>query len=92
MNIFLKIKKRIADNISIDSFMKMKRLWINYVLPQRKLLAVSVLFMVIFGVLEAVSVKLFEPVFDKVFIDKNKEVLTWIAIQIVILFAAKDVA
>ncbi|MDR0820096.1 MAG: ABC transporter ATP-binding protein/permease, partial [Endomicrobium sp.] len=92
MNIFSKIKKRIADNINADSFIKMKRLWINYVLPQWKLLAVSALFMVIFGVLEAASIKLLEPVFDKVFIDKNKEVLTWIAIQIVILFAAKGVA
>jgi hypothetical protein len=34
-----------------------------------------------------VSIKLLEPVFDKVFIDKNKEVLTCVAVYI----AAKGV-
>jgi len=38
-----------------------------------------------------VFIKLLEPVFDKVFIDKNKEVLICVAVQIVILFAAKGV-
>ncbi|MDR0800629.1 MAG: hypothetical protein LBN01_03765 [Endomicrobium sp.] len=47
--------------------------------------------MVIFGVLETASVKLLEPIFNEVFIDKNKEVLKWIAIQIIVLFAAKGI-
>jgi ABC-type multidrug transport system fused ATPase/permease subunit len=36
-----------------------------------------------------VSIKLLEPVFDKVFIDKSKEVLACVVVQVVILFGCK---
>jgi hypothetical protein len=45
-------------------------------LPQWKTLAVLVLFIVIFRVWKQRSVKLLELVFGKMFIDKNKEILT----------------
>ncbi|MDR3256059.1 MAG: ABC transporter ATP-binding protein/permease [Endomicrobium sp.] len=92
MNIFSKIKKQITENISSDAFTKMKRLWFNYVLPQWKLLVISIVFMFIFGGLNAWSVSLLKPVFDEVFIDKNKAVLAALAIKILVLFAAKGIA
>jgi subfamily B ATP-binding cassette protein MsbA len=92
MNIFSRIKKQIAGNVNTGIFIKVKRLWVNYILPQWKLFVVSVVFMVIFGILETASVKLLEPIFNEVFIDKNKEVLKWVAIQIIVLYAAKGIA
>jgi hypothetical protein len=64
MNIFSRIKKQIAGNINTGIFIKVKRLWVNYILPQWKLFVVSVVFMVIFGILETASVKLLEPIFN----------------------------
>ena len=64
MNIFSRIKKQIAGNVNTGIFIKVKRLWVNYILPQWKLFVVSVVFMVIFGILETASVKLLEPIFN----------------------------
>ncbi|MDR1941685.1 MAG: ATP-binding cassette domain-containing protein [Endomicrobium sp.] len=85
-------KKSFWSSLNPKSYSDLKRVWLTYVLPQWKLLVVSMTFMVAFGALEALSVKMLEPVFNEVFIDKNKEVLYIVALQILGLFAAKGIA
>ncbi|MDR2067152.1 MAG: ABC transporter ATP-binding protein/permease [Endomicrobium sp.] len=92
MNIFSKLKQKIIGNMSPDSIKKMKRLWVVYVLPQWKLLALSMIFMGIYSVLNAWSVSLLKPVFDKVFIEQNRDVLFTIAVEVIIAFGAKGFA
>ncbi|MDR1400884.1 MAG: ABC transporter ATP-binding protein/permease [Endomicrobium sp.] len=92
MSIFLNIKKRINTCISHEVLLKIKRLWVDYIFPQRKLLVFSVIFMVMFGALEALSVNLLKPIFDELFIAKKKETLGLIAVQVVFFFGAKCIA
>ncbi|MDR2616370.1 MAG: ABC transporter ATP-binding protein/permease [Endomicrobium sp.] len=92
MNIFSKLKQKIIGNMSPDSIKKMKRLWVGYVLPQWKLLVLSMIFMGIYSVLNAWSVSLLKPVFDKVFIEQNRDVLFTIAVEVIIAFGAKGFA
>ncbi|MDR2192114.1 MAG: ABC transporter ATP-binding protein/permease [Endomicrobium sp.] len=79
-------------NINAKSYSDLKRVWLIYVLPQWKLLVISIIFMITFGALEALTVKMLEPVFNEVFIDKNKEVLYIVALQVLFVFAAKGLA
>jgi len=88
----LNVKERISGYINHEILLKVKRLWINYIFPQRRLLVLSIVFMVMFGALEALSVNLLKPIFDELFIAKKKETLTWIAIQVIVIFAAKCIA
>ncbi|MDR3125180.1 MAG: ABC transporter ATP-binding protein/permease [Endomicrobium sp.] len=92
MDIFSKLKQKIIGNMSHDSIKKMKRLWVGYVLSQWKLLALSMIFMGIYSVLNAWSVSLLKPVFDKVFIEQNRDVLFIIAVEVIIAFGAKGFA
>jgi len=93
MDIKEKIKKsKSFSKFTPKSFADLKKVWLEYVMPQWKLLIISIVFMIAFGALEALSVKMLEPVFNEVFIDKNKEVLYIVALQILGLFAAKGAA
>ena len=93
MKIFSKIKEQFLSNIiSHEAFERIKRLWVHYVLSQWKLLALSMLFMIVYAVLNAWSVSLLKPVFDKAFIGKNKDILFVIAGQVVIAFGTKGFA
>lgn len=92
MGVFLNVKERINNYINHETLIKIKRLWINYIFPQRRLLVLSVVFMILFGAFEALSVNLLKPIFDELFIAKKKETLTWIAVQVIVIFAAKCIA
>jgi subfamily B ATP-binding cassette protein MsbA len=92
LNIILKIKKQFSGTLDSVALANMKRLWIQYVLPQWKLLVISMIFMLFFGALNAWSVSMLKPVFDEVFIEKHREMLLRIAIQIAFIFAAKGMA
>jgi subfamily B ATP-binding cassette protein MsbA len=92
MNIFSKLKYKILGDASPESIKKIKRLWVTYVLPQWKLLVLSMIFMGIYASLNAWSVSLLKPVFDKVFIEQNRGVLFTIALEVVIAFGAKGFA
>jgi subfamily B ATP-binding cassette protein MsbA len=88
MNIILQTKTVMAGKV----FNQIKHLWIKYILPQWKLLLLSSIFMLLFGILNACSISLLKPVFDEVFIDKNKSVLIILAMKLLIVFAAKGIA
>ncbi|MDR1087499.1 MAG: ABC transporter ATP-binding protein/permease [Endomicrobium sp.] len=92
MFVFSKIKKKLFKNASTEAIKRLKRLWFIYMLPQWKLLVISLVFMGIYSALNAWSVSLLKPVFDKVFIEKNREILFVIAFQVIFAFGAKGVA
>ena len=75
-----------------EAWARMKRVWKSYVMPQWKLLAVAIFFMILFGLAEAYSVMLLRPVYDEVFIEQNREILYQIAIKIIAIFAIKGFA
>ncbi|MDR0915088.1 MAG: ABC transporter ATP-binding protein/permease [Endomicrobium sp.] len=88
MNFILKIKNTIRSK----KIEQVQHLWINYIVSQWKLLLLSSIFMLMFGILNACAISLLKPVFDEVFIDKNKSVLIIMAIKLVIVFATKSLA
>jgi subfamily B ATP-binding cassette protein MsbA len=92
MFIIPKIKEKFLKNTNAETVKRIKRLWLVYMLPQWKLLVVSLFFMSIYSALNAWSVSLLKPVFDKVFIEKNKNILFDIAAQIIFAFGVKSVA
>lgn len=92
MFIVSKIKEKLFKNTSAEVVKRVKRLWLVYMLPQWKLLVVSLFFMGVYSALNAWSVSLLKPVFDKVFIEKNKDILFVIAGQVIFAFGAKGVA
>ncbi|MDR2395500.1 MAG: ABC transporter ATP-binding protein/permease [Endomicrobium sp.] len=89
MNIFSKLKQKIVSNLNPDLIIKIKRLWMEYVLPQWKLLALSMIFMGAYAGANVWSVSLLKPVFDKVFIEQNRNILFTIALEVLIAFGAK---
>jgi subfamily B ATP-binding cassette protein MsbA len=92
MLVVSKIKEKLFRNTSTEAVKRLKRLWLVYMLPQWKLLVISLVFMGVYSALNAWSVSLLKPVFDKVFIEKNKDVLFVIAAQVIFAFAAKGTA
>ncbi|MCA6072465.1 MAG: ABC transporter ATP-binding protein/permease [Endomicrobium sp.] len=92
MKVFSKIKEQFLGNISHEAFERMKRLWVHYVLSQRKFLALSMIFMGLYAVLNAWSISLLKPVFDEVFLEKNKDILYVIAGQVIVAFGTKGFA
>jgi subfamily B ATP-binding cassette protein MsbA len=92
MFIVSKIKEKLFKNTSPEAVKRIKCLWIVYMLPQWKLLVLSLVFMGIYSALNAWSVSLLKPVFDKIFIEKNKDILFVIAVQVIFAFCAKGIA
>jgi subfamily B ATP-binding cassette protein MsbA len=93
MFIVSKIKAKFFKNTSsAEAVKRIKRLWLVYMLPQWKLLVVSLFFMGIYSALHVWSISLLKPVFDKVFIEKNRNILFVIAAQVIFAFGAKGVA
>jgi subfamily B ATP-binding cassette protein MsbA len=92
MRIFTRIKEHLLNNISPEALKKIKQLWLQYVLSQWKLLALSIIFMGFYAALNAWSVSLLKPVFDEGFLKKNEDILLLIAGQVIIAFGAKGFA
>ncbi|GHT49981.1 ABC transporter permease [Endomicrobiia bacterium] len=92
MHIFTKIRGQLLSNVNPEVLKRIKQLWLQYVLPQWKLLALSVIFMGLYAALSAWSVSLLKPVFDEAFIAKNKDILLLVAGQVIIAFGAKGFA
>jgi len=70
----------------------LKSVWKRYVYEHKYLLLLSIILMVVASVTDALSVKMLEPVFNEVFIDKNKEMLNVIALQILSIFFIRGCA
>ncbi len=70
----------------------LRNIWKKYVAPQWKMLVSSIVLMILAGGMDAFAVKMLEPVFNEVFIDKNKEILDIVALQILSIFFVKGFA
>ncbi|MDR0676788.1 MAG: ABC transporter ATP-binding protein/permease [Elusimicrobiota bacterium] len=90
-----KIIKKIEGSIkgfTDKSFLQIKITWKRYLIPEVRLIILSIIFMIIASGLEALSVKMLQPVFDEVFISKNRAILNIIGLQIILIFAVKGIA
>ena len=86
------LSRKNVDSNRRKSSKMLKEVWSKYVAPQWLLLIVSVFFMLMAGALEALSVLMLEPIFNDVFIDKNREVLLIIGLKILAIFFFKGLA
>jgi subfamily B ATP-binding cassette protein MsbA len=95
MSIFLKIKKLFFFNFTFlkkNTFDMIKYLWVKYIYHEWKLLIISIIFMGLYSIFNVFSISLLKPVFDKVFVDKNINVLMNIANKIIIVFGLKSIS
>ena len=69
---FFKKKKQNLPALTKDNLMMYKRVWLTYVAPKWKLLTLSVVLMLVASSFDALLVSQLKPVFDEVFLDKNR--------------------
>lgn len=86
----MKTNKKDKNYISTKHLLK--RLWRNYLSNYIGLIFTAIIFMVITAASEAYSINLFEKIIDDGFVSKNKEILQFIAIQIIIVTFIKSVS
>lgn len=91
MSFFKKKNRKDLPALTKDSLLMYKRVWLTYVAPKWKMLALSVVLMLIASSFDALLVSQLKPVFDKVFIDKNREMLGRIGLIILGLYFLKGV-
>ncbi len=84
--------KNILELLKITALPNVKKMWMTYLFPQRGKIFLGALLMVVASSMEAFSVKMLQPVFDEIFISKNKDVLTLVGLQIIGIFAVKGFA
>lgn len=84
--------KQFFSNFTGKSFEIVKTMWGRYLLPQKWKLLLAIILMIVASSLEAMSVKILKPIFNEVFIDKNKEVLTIIGLEVIAIFGFKGIA
>ena len=91
MSFFKKKNRKDLPALTKDSLLMYKRVWLTYVAPKWKMLALSVVLMLVASSFDALLVSQLKPVFDKVFIDKNREMLGRIGLIILGLYFLKGV-
>lgn len=74
------------------SFAIIKTMWKGYIAPQKWTLIIATILMIIASSLEAMSVKILEPIFNEVFIAKNQQILAIIGLEVIAIFGAKGIA
>lgn len=84
--------KNFFANFSGNSLKIIKTMWGKYLFPQKWFIIFAMILMIVASSLEALSVKILEPIFNEVFIAKNKEILTIISLQVVAIFGIKGIA
>lgn len=84
--------KNFFNNFSGDSLKIIKIMWARYLFSQKWLIVLAIVLMITASSLEALFVKMLGPIFNEVFIAKNKEILTLISVQIIAIFGIKGIA
>ncbi|MCQ2914558.1 MAG: ABC transporter ATP-binding protein/permease [Alphaproteobacteria bacterium] len=82
-------KKKDLPPLTKENLLMYKRVWNTYIADKWRWLVVAVILMLIAASFDALLVKQLKPVFDKVFIDKNKETLGVIGYIILGLYFLK---
>lgn len=91
MSFFKKKRSKDLPPITKDSLLMYKRVWLTYVAPKWKMLTLSIVLMLIASSFDALLVSQLKPVFDEVFLDKNREMLGRIGLIILGLYFLKGV-
>lgn len=86
---FFKKKNKDLPALTKDNLMMYKRVWLTYVAPKWKLLALSIVLMLVASSFDALLVSQLKPVFDEVFLDKNRALLGRIGLIILGLYFLK---
>ena len=88
---FFKKKNKDLPALNKENILMYKRVWMAYVAPKWKMLALSIVLMLIASSFDALLVSQLKPIFDKVFIAKNREMLGRIGLIILALYFLKGV-
>lgn len=91
MSFFKKKRSKDLPPITKDSLLMYKRVWLTYVAPKWKMLTLSIVLMLVASSFDALLVSQLKPVFDEVFLDKNREMLGRIGLIILGLYFLKGV-
>ncbi len=88
---FFKKKNKDLPALNKENILMYKRVWMTYVAPKWKMLTLSIVLMLIASSFDALLVSQLKPIFDKVFIAKNREMLGRIGLVILALYFLKGV-
>lgn len=88
---FFKKKNKDLPALNKENILMYKRVWMTYVGPKWKMLTLSIVLMLIASSFDALLVSQLKPIFDKVFIAKNREMLGRIGLVILALYFLKGV-
>lgn len=88
---FFKKKNKDLPSLNKENILMYKRVWMTYVAPKWKMLTLSIVLMLIASSFDALLVGQLKPIFDKVFIAKNREMLGRIGLVILALYFLKGV-
>ena len=91
MGFFKKSKNQELPSLSKENLQMVRRVWQSYIADKWKLLTASVLLMLVGASFDALLVRQMKPIFDEVFIDKNRETLGLIGLVILGLYFVKGV-
>lgn len=91
MGFFKKAKNGELPSLSKENLLMVRRVWKTYIIDKWKLLTVSIILMLIGASFDALLVRQMKPIFDEVFIDKNRESLGVIGLVILVLYFIKGV-
>lgn len=91
MGFFKKAKNGELPSLSKENLLMVRRVWKTYIIDKWKLLTVSIVLMLIGASFDALLVRQMKPIFDEVFIDKNRESLGVIGLVILVLYFIKGV-
>ena len=84
--------KNFFNNFTNKFLRIISSVWVKYLFPQKWKIVCAVILMIIASSLEAMSVKILEPIFNEVFIDKNRQILTIIGLEVIAIFGFKGIA
>ena len=91
MGFFKKSKNQELPSLSKENLQMVRRVWSSYIVDKWKLLTLSVILMLIGASFDALLVRQMKPIFDEVFIDKNRETLGMIGMIILGLYLIKGI-
>ncbi|MGN0904843.1 MAG: ABC transporter ATP-binding protein [Alphaproteobacteria bacterium] len=92
MSFFRKSKNRDLPSLNRENMQMVRRVWKDYIADKWKMLSFSIVLMLIGASFDALLVRMMQPVFDEVFIDKNRAALGVIGVQILVLYLVKGLA
>lgn len=88
---FFKKSSKDLPALNKENMRMFKRAWKDYVADKWKLIVLSVILMLVAASFDALLVRMMQPIFDEIFIDKNRAALGMIGMQILLLYLLKGI-